>query len=654
MMKVTKGNESIRVETGGAVFEWDMNRGAQLVRCDVKSPQKEHAVLQPGQVAPNLTLDLGDRRISLSEIKPEISFEREDDQAVVFTARGALADLFHVEQRFEVFREGVLFCELGLFLNEGKSVAVRNAEMRFDLAVGNARSLRQNYVSLDPYLKQDVTCVHVLCTPKISLPREQKIDEPQLLPAYGFDLGWEESRYYSNKVEFVIEDSTSFGNGMLGPTRTMAGERGGSWELVWKVAENSADRVSAPFHYRNKWGIFCCRARTESGAGADAAVRNNILGSRFCHVMYPYVRGGQDWPWCSVPIKQVWYQDAQIAKENPAPKRITEAVRAGADVAIIHQFWMRNGGSNGESAADYKVHDPKWFKAFVGKAHRKGMRVAVYMRGIEHYSLYMDFFEKYLIRDRDGLYIDWATPFGIGFAKASVKHCSIYNWFMFTRALRQRVGEQGFLIGHSAMQLCASYAAFDSTLTGEFSVLHSGLLAEPEISASYTGMGCVGVHLMAGNAPDRVLFSSQKAAAYSAAFGYGNHPFMEPGKDYMECSAYIRPLWRLLEALGSSPVRVFNPAVGTMPVARSGNSAIHPLVYQAADGRALVLATNLSEQPLDRASVEVDFAALGLPASTTLTPIKAKGTHTPAVSGATLAFENMGAYQFGGAIAAPA
>ena len=35
--------------------------------------------------------------------------------------------------------------------------------------------------------------------------------------------------------------------------------------------------------------------------------------------MYPYVRQGQDWPWASVPVRQVFYEDAQIAKENPAP-----------------------------------------------------------------------------------------------------------------------------------------------------------------------------------------------------------------------------------------------------------------------------------------------------------------------------------------------
>ena len=39
--------------------------------------------------------------------------------------------------------------------------------------------------------------------------RDERLEKPHLMPLVGADLGWAESRYYSNRVEFVLEDSTS-------------------------------------------------------------------------------------------------------------------------------------------------------------------------------------------------------------------------------------------------------------------------------------------------------------------------------------------------------------------------------------------------------------------------------------------------------------
>ena len=653
MLKVTKNTERIRVETGTVIFEWDLQKGAQLVRCDFKAfGGGTHCVLN-NEPAPNLTLDLGNRTVCLADVPTEAKVERQDADCFIFSASARLADTFTVQQRYEVFPEGAVFCEFGAFLDNGKNVRIRNAEMSFPLAVLSAKNMRQNIVTRDLYLKQDVTCVHVFPVMKVSRDRNEKVAAEHLLAMYGLDLGWDESRYFSNKVEVVIEDSTSIGGAMNGPTRTTVADENGRKVLRWKLCENLDEELKAPFFYRNKWGLFCGAARNEAGKNADPARRNNLMGSRVCHVMYPYVRLGDGWPWTSIPVKQVWYQDAQVAKENPALKRIDEAARLGCNVLILHQFWMKNGGSNGEPAADYNVFDPKWFKAVIKRAHDKGMRVAVYMRGSEQYSMYMDFFEKYLKQDWDGLYMDWATPFGIGFTKASPKHYSIHNWFTFTRALRKRVGAGGFLIGHAAVQTHVSYALFDVTLTGEFSVLHSGLLAEPEVSASYSGFASAGVHLMSGNAPDRIAFSSQHAAGLAAGLGYGTHPFMEPGKDFAKCSAYIQPLWDLFSAMGTAPVRSFNPSVGTGKGVKWSDDALHPIVYQAADGTTLIVVTNMGDRAVT-GTVTVEFAALDLPANTTLVPLEVKGTHRLAVDGNKIVVDNMESFFFGGVLVKPA
>ena len=651
MLNVDKTDKTIRVATGGAIFEWDLARGGQIVGCVLKGAGGRHRLVSADEPAGGLVLDLGSGVVRLADQPVAASFGRQDDECFVFSTKARLADRFNFEQRYEVFREGVVFCEFGLSLDSGSDAVIRNAELSVALEALSARNLRCSYVGRQPQLKQDVTCIHVLSQSEVCLDRDARIEVDHLLALCGLDLGWDESRYFSHRVEMLIEDSTSIGGDMLGPTRTIAGAGGGKWRLTWKLCENCGDVLQGGFLYRNKWALLCGSARTEAGPDADPARRNNLMAGRICHVMYPYVREGQDWPWSSVPVRQVFYQDAQIAKENPSPDRIDEAAELGANILIIHQFWMNNGGSNGEPAADYTVHDPAWLRAFVDRAHDKGMRVGLYMRGVEHYSLYMDFFEKYLRRDWDGLYADWATPFGLGYAKATGRHCSAYNWFMFARALRKRVGEGGFLAGHTWIQTYMSYATFDAALTGEFSVMHSGLLAEPEISTSYAMQGGCGVHIIAGNTPDRLLFSSQQCAAYSAGLGYSNHPFMEPGKAFKECNAFLQPLWDLWRALGSAPVRVLNPAVGTGGCLSwqdgEGGRQLHPLIYQAAEGVSLLLISNLSDRPAT-GGVEIDFGAIGLTGSAAIEPLAVAGTHLAQVRGRRVIVEDMPPYFYAG------
>lgn len=649
MLKLTKRGGRWSIETAAAVFEWDMGRGGQLIGCTLKGRTASHALFK-GRPAPNLTLDADGRKLSLADTPVEASVVREDAECIAFTTRGRLGGTLVAEQRFDVFREGVLFCEFMIAAEGAQALNIRGAEMTVALDVADAPRMRATYVSRDPYPKQDVTCVHVLSEAKISLDRHERIDRDHLLPIVGLDLGWEESRYYSNRVELIIEDSTSIGCGLLGPTRTVAGPAKGRWELTWTLGQ-TAEELKAPFFYRNRWGLLCGSGRREAGPGADRALANNVMGARICHVMYPYVRGGQDWPWSSVPVRQTFYQDAQIAAGNPELERVDEAAALGVDTLILHQFWMTNGGSNGEPMADYRPFDPAWLKRFIDRAHGHGMRVGLYMRGIERYSLYFDYFEQYLERDRDGLYVDWAIPFSMGYCKTSALHFSAYDYFMFTRALRRRVGDQGFMIAHSSVQTYASMAAFDAVVVGEFSVMHGGLLSSPAVSTSYAMLGGCGVNLIAGNSADRAVFSSQRAAGFAAGLSYSAHPFMEPNKPFAQVSDYLHPLWALWRALGAPPVRLFNPATGDSPIARWSHEALHPVAYQAASGATLVTLANVSDEPVS-GTVDLDFEALGIAAGAAVRPLVVKDTHPIRVEGARLAVENMPAYFYGGVLIA--
>jgi len=277
-------------------------------------------------------------------------------------------------------------------VNEGRRIRLKAAELGFELALQKARNLRSSLVSRDPYLKQDVTTTHVLGRIEVAKDRQDRIEADQLLALVGLDLGWDGTRCYSHRIEFVIEDDSSIGGAMLAPTATVSRQAGGLWRHRWTLCRNGRETLAKPFFYRNKWALFVGSARTEAGPHADPVRRNNVLGARVCHVMYPYVYGTRNWPWCSVPLRQTFYQDVQLAGKNPPLRDPDRAAALGANVCLIHQFWMKNGGSNGEPMADYRPRDPKWLRAFVRRAHRHGMRVLLYTRGIEQYSLYFDFF----------------------------------------------------------------------------------------------------------------------------------------------------------------------------------------------------------------------------------------------------------------------
>lgn len=652
MFKVQQSKQQVVIETGNAIYGWEAARGGQLTQLVIKDGAHRRALLDAGRPAPNLTLKLPGRTVSVADYPAEFTTIYEEPGYLVFACRSDIDGLFVLEQQYEVFQESVVFCEFRLAVNAGKKARIAAADMGFDLNLAQAHNLRLTSVSRDPCLKQDVTTAHVLSTIKVAQERGTSLRTDQLMAMVGLDLGWGATRCYSHRVELIIEDDTSIGGGMLAPTATITEERRGRWHHQWVLCRNNRETVEAPFFYRNKWALYIGSARTEAGPKADPVRRNNVLGARVCHVMYPYVYGTRNWPWCSVPTRQTFYQDVQLAARNPPLSDVDKAAKLGCNVLLIHQFWMKNGGSNGEPMADYRPHNPAWLKAFIKRAHRHGMRVLLYMRGIEQYSMYFDFFEKYLKRNFDGLYMDWAMPFAMGFTKSTPRHSSVYNYFMFTRALRKRVGENGVLVGHSIVQAASSYATFDATVTGEFSVLHAGLLAAPRISASYAGIACVGAHLIAGNSPDRAAFSGPRAVGCAAGLGWANHPFMEPGKDFTKCSAFAKPLWDMINCLTSDPVRSFNPAVQPDPFAAWSDDALYPLAYQDKAGNVLVTVTNLSETTVS-GQVEVNLHKLGLKPGATLKALTVRKASRARVKGTTILVSDLKPYAFCGVMISP-
>ena len=625
MLKAHRRGSTFTVETGGGRLVWDALRGGLITDFSVRNALEQRPLVPPGGVLADVTASVNGALVRLSDGHAEMQVTKRLQDYLVLSTRTRLADgRLEIVQDYEVHEEGAVFVHLAISVSSGAALDLADIAIPVRLKA-DARKARWGYYTRQPKYKRDYSTIHAFVGFSLFRALAEGDDLRELLPYVSLDLGWEKTRFFSNRLEFLMEDWTAFGDGPATDTRSQIRTEAGVFQLDWHFHEGRALRVTGPYRYRNRWALIFGRARSERAADSDPAVRNTLLGCRICHCMYPYARLGDRWPWVSMPIKQIPEQPPQLYRGNPELRRVDEAAALGANTMIIHQFWMRNPGSNNEPIADYIPNDRRWLKAFVARCHRAGMRVLFYARGTEMWQMYSPFFEEFLRPGVDGLYVDWNTPFCMGYVKCSPLHVSAHNYFHFAKALRMRVGPGGALIGHTGNSNLLAYAPFDAAIGGEFSVRHDELLTHPESTAYFAGLDCMGGHLISGNLPDRLLFSSPKAAAVCAAFGMASHPFMEPGVPFAERVAFIKPLWDSLAALKGQVTRLHNPAYIPTCAVSMGTESLYPSLWENDRGQALLLVTNLGDQPAS-GTIEVDRRALEVKRNARLRPLPIEGT----------------------------
>ncbi|OGV62570.1 MAG: hypothetical protein A2498_15810 [Lentisphaerae bacterium RIFOXYC12_FULL_60_16] len=610
----------------GGILTWDSVCGGQLVGLTVKDELSQHSLMRQGSCMPDLQMVIDGNRLALSSCQAELSITDQAPDFCRLTSRATLHSGAVVTLEYEIHEEGAMFCNFAVDTPAGSSFELGECSVRCAVDTRGVRRMRWGHYTRQPKYKRDYSTVHAFAEFRMFRAAAEVAEERELFPYVSLSLGWENTRFFSNHLEFIMEDWTSYNDGPLSLTRSRVATADGDWQARWFFHEGSTVRITGSFRYRNRWGIMYGRARSQAGAQADPAVRNNAMGLRLAHCMYPYARKGDTWPWVSMPIKQVAAQNPQFFKGNPELSRVDEALAIGANYMIIHQFWMRNPGSNNEPVADYVPFDPAWLKSYVGHCHDKGMGVAFYVRGTEMWHAYSSFFEDFLQPDRDGLYADWNSPFCMGYVKCSPLHVSAHNYFHYTKSMRRRVGAGGVLIGHTGNANAIGSACFDVATAGEFSVRHDELLAHPESTAYYAHLACTGGNLISGNLPDRVVFSSQKAMAVCAAFGMMSHPFMEPGVSFEERVAYIRPLWDAMARLPGRITRLHNPAYIPTRAVTTASDHLYPSLWQSDKRQALLLVTNLNENP-ESGTVELNLNELELGSKPVITPLDVAGTH---------------------------
>jgi hypothetical protein len=249
----------------------------------------------------------------------------------------------------------------------------------------------------------------------------------------------------------------------------------------------------------------------------------------------------------------------------------------------------------------------------IDRCHERGIRVGLYMRGIEQHALYRSYFEDHCRRDYDGLYVDWSSPYNMGWMKASHTHFSAYAYFQFTRQLRRRVGERGFLIAHSGSRATMlALAVFDAYLPGEYRTQTENFFNSPDESVHHGFASCCGTNPISGSREVRPNFISPRAVAYCAGLGLAPEAGM--------LSDYAEVLWKIWSSVPMEKAYHYNSLTENVPVVSSSNPDFHTSVYKVSRDLVLLVTANLGRR--GSTTLSIDMPALGLAGAYSVTEMR--------------------------------
>jgi hypothetical protein len=518
-----------------------------------------------------------------------------------------------VRLRYEIYPEGAIFIRLGCELPEGGSDRWRaGASLVLDRAISGGAKYRQEALPV--------------------------LDTPTAFETARVAFGADRRLSYTNELQAMLEQK-----------RAICGEPGFHSEngrFTWILADGKI-AVRGPIRYRNR---FCLAL----GSGATGWRHANLIGQRIYH-------------WANLLGEtpgNAWY---------PTDEQIDRMAAHHGTVLILHQRWMREGGSNGNPHADYRSpRDEEALRRTIARAHSRGMRVGLYSRGIERYCLDAKFFEKYCERDWDGLYVDWHGPQCVAYHEA---HCgpdasladqhfstdvsvlAAREYFLYLRRLRAIAGPRGFLIGHQGFGTAGVLPnlLFDAFLPGE-APFDQAMFANLD-EAVYRGMLGAGVcHPWTLNSPQ---FTTPESIAKMAAWGFYPHVVlgMERPADKLifpldpnaKVNEFALPYWRLLAAIDMREAQVFNLPNQRPIAATCSDENIRVLIYKERSGKCLVITANLSTRPA-KATVNLDRQVLGMAGSYAIERVGAQtgATMEQAISATTFETSMLSPWQFEG------
>ena len=180
------------------------------------------------------------------------------------------------------------------------------------------------------------------------------------------------------------------------------------------------------------------------------------------------------WGWRIVPPEtcrklppQHCYQFIDNYRHYPTADELETIARSGCTMLIIHSNWRRDA-ANGSVPYDLEK-----FRMVKAMAEKYGITLLLYMRGSEKEIVENggEWFPRLLNKERDGLYMDYAGPMSRQ-APPEEFACGgtvlFYQHYLTLKRIREYLGENGLLIGHTGAWFSNSAISFcDAYISGE-------------------------------------------------------------------------------------------------------------------------------------------------------------------------------------------
>lgn len=411
---------------------------------------------------------------------------------------------------------------------------------------------------------------------------------PALMPMR-FLMGMCDTASFTNEMEIFIENSRSLAGGS--GSQTIADGRV-EWVFAGPEEPVSSGRLWG-FRYHNRIAAAFTRAAVDSDL-------SDSIGSRIFH-------------WVNFLEPDDWH---------PTDQELLDMASVGATHLILHHEWMRYRGSNGYPPADYTIlRDEAELRRTVAKARSLGMKVLLYIRGVEMYSLDAPIFQQRELYD--GIYVDWHGAYAHSHHEAIGLPAAIHgnghyspdglfvpgrDYFLFNRRMRELVGPNGSLMGHpgSFNTGVMMNLNFDGYLAGETS-------SERELFVSRehaVRLGMMASTVTMAWPEEASVFYQPEGAAKMAAWGIYPHIILGlentrtgtlfPRGPLEEFNEPIFRYWNVLRAFDFSDVRVINHPAARGVGLQSTNSDLEVIGYHnRANGQLLVIVANLGEAAAD-------------------------------------------------------
>ena len=343
-----------------------------------------------------------------------LRFQMNGAEALEFTdliwqdENGVVIPELHLGLRYEFFPDGTVFCSAIFHAETAHPQVCKDFKLIFSLDFSSFDDCR---FAVYPRLGSGGAVDIQRIAAQRFVPAGKNIELPNNLPIeYSFNLTRESGP--SLYAEIFLESGAVLDGGSEQGAGSIVWNNG-SPVIEWNFQTGETTKDHRPLQWRNRWGWKIVPPET---------VRK--LPPQHC------------------------YQFIDNYRHYPTAKELETIARSGCTMLIIHSNWRRDA-ANGSVPYDLEK-----FRMVKDMAAKHGISLLLYIRGSEKEIVENggEWFPRFLNKERDGLYMDYAGPmsrqappeeFACG---GSVLY---YQHYLTLKRLRENLGENGLLIGHT-------------------------------------------------------------------------------------------------------------------------------------------------------------------------------------------------------------